>query len=306
MKGQEIYRCIGLMIAICVWLCGNDSVDGQHIAQRTGVDTQIGIVSSHPVLQAANLIQQVYAKPVTYESPLQLFVGDMRVRGKGMDFKWGMYPKDLHLSMSSWFNPDDRQSLTETLVSKMLDTYHSENKTAPHFRLLKSRLGFHIIPDQVTDVSGRRVVSMNPLDVQVRVSVQKRLPSEHLEALCAEISKAIGTKVQPNGQWLDQYFAPNGMLVPPRVSGGDADRYGFEWGITMASAREALMGLIDLSATTLTWRFMFVPSAQPEDRMWVLNVLPIEVFITGRDGMRHTQVLQFDRCTLCPPLKKRW
>ena len=87
--------------------------------------------------------------------------------------------------------------------------------------------------------------------------------------------------------------------VPGNPRGFDeafrAEPAAFNWGVQSAVARDALIDLLDQSATSFSWRLMCQPSAKASDRFCVLNVGLVEVVETDSEGRHETRVVVFDR-----------
>ena len=110
-----------------------------------------------------------------------------------------------------------------------------------------------------------------------------------------------------NDEYVDQFYALNGYVPDKNADlfGTDEEqrRFSFTWGIATATpARDALISLLENSATTITWQFRCTPNAKPENRECVMNLSPIQVAVTGEDGQPTKKLLLFDRCAKCPPL----
>jgi hypothetical protein len=160
-------------------------------------------------------------------------------------------------------------------------------------------MGLHIVPAQYHNARGQLVAAASLLDSHVAVPTALRAASGHFEAVCAAITDAAGTKVNLNAPWLDMFFAAN-AVVPPRNAAEllpeqDRARYSFVWGVPEMPAREALLSLLDSSATTLRWSLLCHPSAKPGDRFCVLNLGPVQVRGTDASGKSTVESLTYDR-----------
>ena len=93
---------------------------------------------------------------------------------------------------------------------------------------------------------------------------------------------------QPRGDPFDQLFA--------------ADPARFRWGVSQVTARDAVVDLLDRSATTFAWSLQFVPGTQAQDNKAYFNIVPIEVTVTGPDGRPINKGIFYDRCGKCPRL----
>ncbi|MGD0869396.1 MAG: hypothetical protein ABSB88_07595 [Bryobacteraceae bacterium] len=263
-------------------------------AQQTGAalaDDPQTISSPRPLLDLCELIQSWYAKIVTYEDPIWVWRGELESRRGNENVKWGLFPKARTFSIPASLSPATAPTLSLQLLDSFVDLYHRQTD-GPRFTVLSSKLGLHIVPTQAYDATGRLTPAVNPLDLVVSVPVASRTPSGHLRALCAQLSASSPVPIEFDASgmvpWLDQFFAP------PQAE--------FDWGAAPAVAREALIDLLDRSATSLCWKLLCQASAEPGDRLCMLNIRPVQVSVTRPDGETRVVSLQYDRCTKCPPL----
>lgn len=92
----------------------------------------------------------------------------------------------------------------------------------------------------------------------------------------------------------DGSFAANGYLLPKMRSGRERPYMLFEWGIRRATAREALIDLLERSSTTMRWVFgCELTGRVPESRPCGILVTPLA------PGGR---VQNYDRCANCRPI----
>jgi hypothetical protein len=139
-------------------------------------------------------------------------------------------------------------------VSKIVDAWRQQ-ALVPHFRLLTSKLGYHVVP-----------VTGGVLDGRVTIPVVARTPEEHMRALETAVSVASGTMVDMSGF---------GMRP-----GGFDDAFGanpgrFPWGASHMVARDALVNLLLRSATTFTWHMKCQASPSFFTRLCALNLAKI-------------------------------
>ena len=115
--------------------------------------------------------------------------------------------------------------------------------------------------------------------------------SEHVAALRTMIQSASGMRIvsgdagKPGG--FDRLF----LSEPPK----------FTWGVNGVTARDALIDLLEHSATTFRWGLWCQPSAQAQDRLCSLTLGMLEVKATDAEGKVAVRPLKFDRCVHCPP-----
>jgi len=246
------------------------------------------IDAPRPLMDAALLLEARYAKPVTYEDPVWLWRGDSYLAGYDENLPMALALKGRSLTLPKGLTPAETPTLNAALVGRVLDAYHSQNATDTRFKVTESRLGLHITPTQFHDAQGQLVPASTLLDVEIRVPEARRMASGHLQALCDAVTTSAGTSLINGGLWFDEFYAAGG-LVPPRfatkvLTEKEREPYTFVWGATTMIARDALLSLLDSSGTTLSWRLLCQPSAKPQDRFCVLNVVPIRVPAIGADG----------------------
>jgi hypothetical protein len=263
-------------------------------------------VSYRPLDQLTTILESRYGVAVTYEDPILLWRGDMEAWGQDASRPGTFFPARGTVVVPDELTPQRTPKLTAAALEKALDSLHSLNPDGPHFRLLETRYGFHIVPDTVRDESGRRVSASSILDVSVTVPEAVRMPGEHVVALCRAVGAASGINLDLNGRYTDQYYAFNGFV--PRnnmdILGTDEEkrRSSFAWGATAVPARDALISLLGKSATTLSWSLLCSPSVRPEGRTCVLNLAPMVVDVSGPGEMPVFKLLTYDHCVKCPPL----
>ena len=207
--------------------------------------------------------------------------------------------------------PARTQKLDAAALGSLLDSYHRDNPDAPQFSVRETRYGLHIIPTLLRGDEGQVVRAVTPLDAIVTVPVGDRMASGHLAALSAAVNAAAGIKTLLIDDSVDSYYAANGLALPRRVlarlltgSGGEEAKrpYVFRWGASGVPAREALLSLLEGSASTLTWYVTCHPSPDPANRLCNFSVVPLTVVVVGPDGKASKRSLAYDRCTKCPPL----
>jgi len=75
------------------------------------------------------------------------------------------------------------------------------------------------------------------------------------------------------------------------------------WGAQSISARDAVISVLEPSATTLTWHFLCQGGLGRQGRTCVLNVTTVNVLKKVPGGVSAFPLLQWDRCTSgCPKL----
>jgi hypothetical protein len=247
------------------------------------------VTSPRPLGDVARRLQEAYGKVVTYEEPVLTWRGELSAKpGRNPEAKWELFPTPQSFLMPESEPDTDLASVLESTIA----AYHQQT-SGTRFQLLSSSLGYHIVPVQVHDENGRSVPTTSALDQIITVSSEARSAEEHLRALGAAINSTDRIPVQidvfPGGKpgAFDKVFR-----AQPEV---------FQWGIHSAVARDALIDLLNQSATTFSWHLMCQASAQASDRFCALNLRPIEVAVTDSQGKPATRVLWYDRCRDCPP-----
>jgi hypothetical protein len=291
-----------LSLAVCIapLLVGPICLQAQVSAPAP--DGSLTIDSPRPLRNATAILGSRYGKPVTFEEPVWVWQGDLGVRNDSPRF---FLPGGL--------SPEQTATM-EAAAQKMLDAYYSQNNDVTRFRgarfrVEKSRLGLHIVPDQFHGVNGDLVPATSILDAHVTVPAAVRMASEHFEAICDAVKAATGVKLDPPLRWMDSFYAANGIVTPRDAAllpASEKEQYSFLWGTSEVTAREALLRLLDGSATTLSWQMLCEHSAQPGDRFCVLNVSPLLTRVTGEDGKMQLGpgAVEFDR-VVKPPVRIR-
>jgi hypothetical protein len=238
-------------------------------------------------------MEQRYASPVTYEDPIWEYEGDIETIGG----RRGPLPLSRTFTIPQGLTPEHRPRLDVAVLGEALAAYHSQTD-GPRFKIAASLLGLHLIPDQVRGADGRFAPARNALDTVLNMPVTSESPSQHLADLCAELSAATRAHIVfmgPSGNYpLEQIYMPN----------GHAGRFGSRedltvaWGAQGVSAREALINLLEPSATTLDWHFIC-----RADRSCFIQVSPIAFNVAMPDGQTGWKTMLYDRCTVnCPKL----
>jgi len=123
------------------------------------------------------------------------------------------------------------------------------------FQLLSSKPGFHIVPVEAHDSTGKSVLMPSLLDQVITVPSEVRTASQHLRALVAAINK-----VQP----IRLEYGPFGFRPDDVDKAFRAQPPVFQWGVHSTVARDALIDLLNQSATSMPWHLMCQASrAQP-------------------------------------------
>jgi hypothetical protein len=227
--------------------------------------------------EVAQLLNQRYHKTVTYEEPILVWRGDL-VPGRFPEASMGLWQKDRHFVVPTGLDPQHTAVLDLGVLRAVVESYNSQNSDGPLYKATESQFGLHILPLHMRDANGEIVEATSLLDAQVTVASALRMPSEQLQALCDAVTAAGNGALQFTYARirLDIAFAPNGLL-PPRgaaqlLSAKEKEPFSIVWGVSGVTAREALVNLIRLSQTKLTWYLLCQPGARPQDRFCVLNL----------------------------------
>jgi hypothetical protein len=126
------------------------------------------------------------------------------------------------------------------------------------------------------------------LDASVDVPPQERSVTEHFKALCAALGSFFGMDIR----YFDGNAYINGTSLFEQHFAAQPAR--FTWGTSGQTARDAVIGLLERSATTYSWQLRCEDAATPKDRLCVLNIAQVEVTITDAAGhsFNTTRVLK--------------
>ncbi len=231
----------------------------------------------YPMDSAARLLEQMYLIPVTYEDAILSWPGDLAQVPNAVGDMLTIQ-KRRSFTMPSQANPRKTPTLDTGLLRRIVNAYHEETD-GPRFRIYSSRMGLHLIPDQVRDRNGRFAEATPFLDTLISIPVETRTPSEHVRAICDAInaSSATGIELHSFVPYLDAYFSRERISRFPTDS--ELEKISFSWGVDQMVARDALIGLLEGSATTLTWRLLCDAQAY-----CALNVVAIEVTYMESNG----------------------
>jgi hypothetical protein len=248
------------------------------------------IVSGRPIREAALLLESEYRTPVTYEESPLLWRGDMSQTEMGQ-----IIPKELSFSLPVELSRKAKKNsqIDRNFLEKIIDAYQMQTD-GPHFRVSTSQLGLHIIPSEIHDSRGIWTLAKPILDSIITIPVASRTPGGHFWALCDALTRSSGITVKAAPQWMNQCFAPNG-LVPPRsraLTEKEEQEISITWGAQGIAAREALLDLLSPSATTLTWGLLCEPGEEP---FCVLNLHSIQIIMEETPRGRLIRSISFDR-----------
>jgi hypothetical protein len=260
------------------------------VDSQSAAGVRAPIVDARPLAEASIRLQEVSGKIVTYEEPILTWSGDLEELPGKSGSKGYLYPKSQSFIMPEVPSVPDLASA----LNQVLDAYHKQT-SGTRFQFLSSKAGYHIVPRQVHDAKGALVASASLLDANVTIAQIERTPQGHLAAFAAAVVAATGTRLDLSAI----PFKPHGFDDAFRAR---PER--FSWGAQSMVARDALIDLLNRSATSFSWRLKCQASAQPDARFCVLNLGPVAVAITDSNGKPDTRPLWFDRCVDCPALQQ--
>ena len=251
-------------------------------AQQPAPSGSSVVTSPRPLLDAVRKLQETYGKVVTYEELILTWRGELQAKpGHDPERKWELFP-----TPQSFLMPESRTGMDlSDALDETITAYHQQT-SGTRFKILSSKLGYHIVPVQAHDENGRSITATSALDQVITVPSEVRTAKQHLLALGAAINSTGQTYVDisavpGSARGFDTYFR-----AQPEV---------FQWGVHSAVARDALIDLLNQSASTFSWGLLCQASAQARDRLCALNIGLIEVAVTDSQGKPAKRVLRFDR-----------
>jgi hypothetical protein len=253
---------------------------------------------NHPLFEVSARLEARYARPVTFEGPLQVWRGEMQSLGFTRDGTERLVSKAYSLV---WPQDDpvfSAPAISVEVVRQALDVYHRQNPGRSRYKVLESPMGFHIVLAAAHDEAGVMRPVNSLLDTPVEVLSEMRTATEHVEALVQAVSQSTGIRFGEvwNFDWryaANGYFLRSGLPAPK-----DRPYWVFEWGASEVTAREALIDLMEGSSTTLTWGLECWPDALRGNRQSCdFQMSPVGVAEKRKE-------LFLDRCAKCQPIPK--
>jgi hypothetical protein len=251
------------------------------------------ITSYHPIRDAIEMFETRYERLVSFEDPIRAWHGEMQSLPT-KDGKEFFAPSRHSFTLPAGLMSPDAPALTAQDLTKVLEAYQEQNPIRPRYRVMESKLGFHIIPTEARDESGTLGPAENPLDALITVPKASRTASEHLQALCAAVSAKTGIPIEVWNLPIDAYYAANGYILPKFLTPEHRPYMVFDWGASGVVARDALIDLLSGSASTLSWQLSCNPDLRHEGKSCLFGTHPLQVGLSKR-------VVAFDRCTNCRP-----
>ena len=222
------------------------------------------IRSVRPLEELARQLSERSGEAISYEDPIWEWQGDLKLKGTDPNTPLAWYPAELTFRPSQSLGSADLKAVLEASIQD-----YNRQTDGPKFKLLSSRLAWHIVPDQVRTRSGLLEPAKNPLDVFVTtVAEDSRTISGHLRALAGALSIATGLQIKFSS-----------TISALRLNGLE-DAFGgntreFRWGVTGATARTALIDLLERSEITLSWDFMCSGGAKLHNEPCYLSIVPV-------------------------------
>ena len=130
-----------------------------------------------PLYDMAKELENRYARPVTVEFPLQKWAGELTRLPAG-----GITDSDHCIVLPASDGILSAPALNIDLVRKAVDEFHRQNPDRSRYKVIESKMGFHIIPTHAHDEQGTLRALSAILDTVVSVPVQSRTIVEHLTA----------------------------------------------------------------------------------------------------------------------------
>jgi hypothetical protein len=218
-------------------------LSGPQLAQSIRSDAALfngdRIDSSRPLVELAAILQVRYGKPIVYEDPVWEWPGDDRPgsdsRMAGPANRLFRLPPELTTARSP--------QLTRSVLERVLAEYHQQYPV-PHYRIVESGYGLHLVPETARGASGQVGAARNVMETIITVEEGVRTASDHFTAICKAIGGQQGfsvvcSAIGVNEDWFEKLFAvPGGTL---------------RWGAAAMTARDALADLLGHSATSFSW-----------------------------------------------------
>jgi hypothetical protein len=272
--GQS-YRMIG--ISPCVaWVAALAFLAGfPQAADRNQQDTVLEKL--RPLQELGEALEARYGLPVTLEEPLWRGSGGAQGDdGRRLPF---FALRRMRFVIPGGLLPENPAGFHLIHLKEILSLYNRDGLDPIQFDAISSEWGLHIVPVAIRTENGETVKVSSLLDLPVHVEQRPRMASEHFRVLCEAIQKS-GGRVVPAAAYLDGWYAAGG-LIPPKhaaavLSEKERERYTFPWGVERTSGRDALISLLRLSATTLTWRLL-CRNDMGMGKECYLQLLPMEV-----------------------------
>ncbi|MEK6337748.1 MAG: hypothetical protein AABM67_22745 [Acidobacteriota bacterium] len=227
---------------------------------------RISVEDGRPMAAAITTLEAQFGWVITYEDPRYTHPDDIsdvteKVRRDLHKFKPGRAPKVLvpkggPLVFEYDYGANSKQRPDPNLVLEALLAAHNRSGNAGRFRLEHGDQIFHVVPIGIKDVSGKVVPQKSLLDVAISIPAKERNGLQMLEALCAEVSRSVQSRVVVG-------TAPYGLFLQHKENQG----------VDNAIARDFLPQLLERAGkgTRLSWQLFYDPGL----KMYALNIHPV-------------------------------
>jgi hypothetical protein len=243
------------------------------------------VSAARPLLNEAVRLQRQFGKAITYEDAVWRWSGDVETNQRG-----GTLPKSL-----SYVRPADVGEDPGLILASSLAAYHQQTD-GPRFAVITSKYGLHIVPTQKRDEGGNWGSVTSPLDAEITVPVQERTATEHLVAILGQVTSITRISVGFVPTNVSRYGLPD-----PFEWGFAADPSRFSWGASGTVARDAILDLLERSATTYSWHL----NCDPGGPDCAFNIGALIVAEVGANGRAADKTVWYDRCGACDYVKSR-
>jgi len=223
---------------------------------------RLSVNDPRPVALAAEMLEKKYGWVVTYEDPAyheSELVDVTESVSRNLDkFKPGQaprvfIPKGGELAFEYNIDPaTKRPDDSAVVIQQLLDTYAMAGNPGV-FRLDRDGQRLHIVPVAAKQQNGALTPYKSVFDTLITIPVQKRNGIELLEAFCAAVSQASGTRVLIG-------MVPNNPFL----------RYQTEAGAKDKKARDFLVSELDRVTThaKLSWQMFY----NAKSKTYYLNI----------------------------------
>ena len=214
--------------------------------RSTSVDAHqvAGVIvdEARPVAKAMALLSSRLGWNITYEEPVYLNADDLLVV-RNADRRTTL-PRPGRVWLPDEVMMATAQEDPVAFLESVIGTEETSRGRVKRFKVLRSELMFHVVPDQVLDASGRWQKVVPILDTRIAISHGAVSLSEFLEILCTNLSAAVPTKVITGR-------IPNGLEAQTMVPAQERT----------APVRTLLAEALSRTQVPLKWMLMYDPSS---------------------------------------------
>jgi len=322
-KRVNLLALFVLMTGILFIYCGDANIHSQTIHDVYGQKLEIvqpgneAMAVSGGLFIAGHVLAQMYLKPVTFEGPTDVLQWDgdvdQEVLSNGTILR---IPKRGTFVIPDGVRPDKNRQLDSSVLEKVVGEYQKQF-SGPKYKIISSKLGLHLITDEVRDKNGQWVKEKPYLDVVISIPSGKRTGLGHLRKIvdAVNVSKELKLWINTRGDYnlfwniddIQKAQAINkalfgGSLTPDNSLLSENDRLlyeeelSFEWGADKIGAREALINLLEKANTTLIWRVDCTDHPDVNQKCFI-EIMPIVANYLLPNGETWKTYLTFDRIT---------